>query len=235
MRINRSFPAGLLLLVMLFAIPAGAETTVAASVEWLAYSSDVIAVGKIIKVKSTQGLGSVIYDDCTLRVTELIRSPVSRKEILFTLRRSQQEPSAAVWQRDRAELLVFLTLSRDHGSEKHLNGALVPANGQFPLSLVALAQPQKHLIDIHFNLLKDREEVLRATRHAVQAIRQYLKANPKAEVQRNFLQVTSEDGQNIYLSYYILVPSFMSKESISQNEFFNPGRTKSALGFIHTR
>jgi hypothetical protein len=217
MSINRNSWVGLFAILVLFAIPARAEVTGASSVEWLVYSSETIAVGKIVDVKSSKGPGAVMYEDCTLQVTELIKSPVARSEIIFTFRRFEQEQSAVEWQRDDTELLVFLSLSKKHSSEKHLHGALVPASRHSPLSLVNLSEPGKDIFDINFKILRSRAEILKVTRDALQMISNYLQANGELSIKKYYLKVpaNSEAHKSLYAgsSCYLHVPSFMSKEA----------------------
>jgi hypothetical protein len=217
MPINRYSRVGLFIILALFAIPARAEIRVASSVEWLVHSSDIIAVGKIVDVKSSKGPGAVIYDDCTLQVTELIKSPVARSEITFTFRRFEQDQSAVEWQRDDTEMLIFLSPSKDHGGEKHLDEALVPTSKQSPLSLVNLSAPGKYIFDINFRILRTRADILRVTRAALQLISNYLQANGELSIKRYYLEVpgNAEAYQSLYAgsSCYLQVPSFMSKEA----------------------
>lgn len=217
MLINRYSQAGAVLILFLFAIPARAEITVASSVEWLTYSSDVIAVGKIVDVKPHKGPGAVVYDDCTLGVTELIKSPAARNEIVFTFRRFERDQSAVAWQRDGSELLVFLSLYKDQAGDEHFDGALVPTSQQFPLSLIKLAAPGKYVIDISFKVLKDRGAVLRATHAALRMVKDYLEAGGAKSIKRHYLEVRPgvEAHESLYAgsSCYLYVPSFMSKES----------------------
>jgi hypothetical protein len=186
-------------------------------VEWLVYSSEVIAVGKIVDVKLSKGPGEIIYEDCTLQVTELIKSPITRSEIAFTFRRFERDQSAVEWQRGDAELLVFLSLSKNHGSEKHLDGALVPTSQHFPLSLVNLFAPGKYIFNIDFKILGSRAEILQVTRDALQAISNYLQANGELSIKKYYLEVpaNSEAYKSLYAgsSCYLHVPSFMSKEA----------------------
>jgi hypothetical protein len=217
MSINRYSRVGLFIGLVLFAIPARAEITGASSMEWLVYSSEVIAVGKIVDVKLSKGPGEVIYEDCILQVTELIKSPVAGSELAFTVRRFERDQSAVEWQRDDTELLVFLSPSKNHGGEKHLDGALVPTSRHFPLSLVNLSEPGKYIFDINFNLLKTRANILKVTRTALQLISNYLQANGELSIKRHYLKVpaNSEAYQSLYAgsSCYLHVPGFMSKEA----------------------
>jgi hypothetical protein len=88
---------GPVLLLAILAAVARAETTVASSVEWLACSSEIIAVGKIINVKSVQGPGAVTYEDCTFSVTELLKSPAPADRLTFTFRALDQDAGAVAW------------------------------------------------------------------------------------------------------------------------------------------
>ena len=144
----------MIFLALLFSITTlHAEIMGARSIEWLACDAEVIAVGYLKEVRESKGPGEVIYEDCVLVVTELLKPSLQKNE--------------------GAQLLVFLSTSKDHGPEKRLDGVLVPTSKSFPLSLVDLSKPGKYLIDTKFNVLESGREVLEAARDGLQALNDY--------------------------------------------------------------
>jgi hypothetical protein len=214
---NKHSMSGLLLFLLLSAAPAHAEIIVASSVEWLSYSSDVIAVGRIVGSKAQQSSGAAADEECIFRVEELIKSPVPVSELRFTYRRFQQEQSAATWRRNNTKLLVFLSHAEGRDSGGRSADSLVPTSGQFPLSLVNLAAPGKYVVDINFKVLTDGGEIIQATRSAVREVQDYLRANGEAGIKRHYLEVpfSAEAHKHLFAgsTCYIYVPSFMSKVS----------------------
>src|SRR3712207_4339522 len=99
----------IILALLFFSASVRAETTGACSVEWLACKAEVVAVGYLKEVRETKGPGAVRYEDCTLEVTELLKSSTQRHEITFTFRRFERHPSMADWARNGVGLLVFLS------------------------------------------------------------------------------------------------------------------------------
>ena len=55
------------------------------SVEWMTCASSVVIVGKVKNVTSTKGPGDVVYDDCTVEVSETIKGNPA-KEVSFSYR-----------------------------------------------------------------------------------------------------------------------------------------------------
>jgi hypothetical protein len=117
------------------------------------------------------------------------------------------------WMRDNAEVLVYLSISKNHGPEKHLDGALVPTSMSFPLSLVNLAEPGEYLIDTKFNALKYGGKVLEATRAGLQALNNYqLNGDSKrVGMLRVEVPMDTEAHTTLYAgsACYLYVPNFM--------------------------
>jgi hypothetical protein len=190
-----------------------AENMAADSIEWLACDAEIIAIGHLKEVRKLKGPGEVVYEDCTLVVTELLKSPAQKNEVSFTFRRFNYHPSMADWMRDDAEVLVFLSTSKDHGPEKHLDGALVPTSMSFPLSLVNLAEPGKYLINIKFDVLKHGWEVVEATRAGWQALNNYQLTGGNVRVKKLRVEVPANTEAHATLdagsACYLYVPNFM--------------------------
>jgi hypothetical protein len=209
-------PSIMFFALLLCATHVRAESAGARSVEWLACDAEVIAVGRLKEVRQVKGPGEVIYEDCTLALTELLKSTAQKDEVRFTFRRFKHHPSMADWMHDDAELLVFLSTSKDHGPEKRLDGALVPTSMASPLSLVNLAEPGRFLIDIKFNVLKYGWEVLDATRGGLLALNNYQlsEGHKQVEMLRVEVPFNTEAQAALYAGSvcYLDIPGFMAQE-----------------------
>jgi hypothetical protein len=214
-------PFAMFLACILCAAPAGAETTVASSVEWLACDAEIVATGRLKDVREFKGPGDVVYEDCTLLVTELLKSTAQLGEVTFTFRRFNREHSASDWMRNHTRLLVFLSRSNDHGAEEHLNGALVPTSMRFPFSVVDLAEPGKYLINTSFDILEYGPEVITAAREGLRALNNYRlkRGGKRAEMLRVAVPLDSKAHNALYAgsACYLLVPNFMAKDAKRSN------------------
>jgi hypothetical protein len=196
--------------------PVGAETIVAPSIEWLACVSKVVAVGNLTEVRESKGPGEVIYEDCTLRVTELLKSAGQQAEVTFTYRRFNRLPSLSEWMGDGTQFLVFLSGAKDDGLEQRLSGALVPTSMSFPLSVVNLSSPGKYLFTMKFDVLDEGSEVLRAVRDGVRALNNYQLDEKDKHVEEVRVEVPFGSEAHIALyagsACYLVVPNFMIKQ-----------------------
>lgn len=194
---------------------ARAETFVGSSVEWLTCAADVVVVGRIEKIATKRGPGAVVYDDCTVTVQESIKGKIKDKSLVFCLRSLSPDSPARAWMKSRGQLLLFLSESKDHGSEKHLDHMLVPTSHQVPLSVIDLAAPGKYVLDTHFKVLKDRKAILEACRKTADRLVDYRKKNPGRAVEAERLEapLDSEAWHALYhgSSCYVKAPVFAAK------------------------
>src|SRR5262249_34133631 len=196
---------------------AWAETMVGSSLEWLTCESDVVVVGRITKIVTTRGPGSVFYDDCTVAVEEVIKGKVVDRMVVFCFRSLAKESAARSWMKSEQPLLLFLSESRDHGPEKRLENMLVPVSREAPLSVIDLAAPGKYVIDRRFNVLSEKSPILETCCNTVQRMNEYLKkssVDPQTKVKEIKLEVPT--GSNAWRSLfagsacYLKVPGFMT-------------------------
>lgn len=196
-----------------------AEIMVATSVEWLTCNSEVVVVGKIKQITTINGAHSVIYEDCVVEVSEVLKGDIKDKQITFCLRTFSLFPTAKALMNSKDGVLFFLSTSKENGSEAHLNNKLVPSSEQFPLSIVDLSNPPKNLFNMKFMALTKGEDILRDCRSTLTTLKKYQADNPKQEVKRHYLKVPFEtDAYKLLYSdsaCYLYVPDFMSKESKS--------------------
>ena len=149
---------------LLIAAQLHAEIRAALSIEWLACQAEIIVVGKITKVSVTKGVHAVAYyEDCTVQVDEVLKGGVKGKELVFCLR-DLSEPTAQSLVDSKAEVLLFLSRSKDHGSEQHLDNMYVPTSMQSPISLINLTNTPQDLYSKDMSILKDKEKTLNAVR-----------------------------------------------------------------------
>jgi hypothetical protein len=96
----------------------------------------------------------------------------------------------------------------------------VPTSNSFPLSIINQNNQSRHIIDINFNVLSRKDEVVNISRQAQRKLVEYKKQNLKAEIKSYSVQVpmhTKAFG-DLYAgsSCYLVVPNFMSPKT---NEF----------------
>jgi hypothetical protein len=199
-------------LLSVFAITARAETVVGSSVEWLTCASDVVVAGRVERIVTTRGAGDVFYDDCTIVVQEVIKGKVEGDRLVFCLRTLSAESAAKAWMKSREPILLFLSKSVGHGSEKHLDNMLVPTSHQVPLSVIDLAAPGKFVLDTRFKVLTDKKVILDTCRKAAEQLAEHLKQNPGGNVTAAQLEVppSSEAWGSLYAgsACFINAPAF---------------------------
>jgi hypothetical protein len=181
----------------------------------LTCEADVVVVGSIAKIVTTRGPGSVLYDDCTVAVKETIRGKVEDKQLVFCLRTLSTESPARVWMKSQEPILLFLSKSKGHGSEKHLDDMLVPTSHQFPLSVIDLAAPGKYVLDARFKVLADQKAILETCRKTATQLADHIKRNPggKVEAKQSEAPISSEAWTSLYggSSCYVKVPVFLAQ------------------------
>jgi hypothetical protein len=69
----RSLLLSLVLSMCVFPARARAEIIGCSSIEWLTCEAEVVVVGRVEKIVTTRGPGSVLYEDCTVEVKEVIK------------------------------------------------------------------------------------------------------------------------------------------------------------------
>lgn len=143
---------------------ARAEIMVASSIEWLTCTSEVVAVGKIEKITITKGVHSVIYEDCVVQVDEVLKGDMKGKKLTFCLRTLSANPTAKAFMNSKEGVLLFLSKSKDHGRETHLDNKYVPRSKHLPFSVIDLSNPPKDVFSKEMNILTDKDKILRIVR-----------------------------------------------------------------------
>jgi hypothetical protein len=151
-------------LVLIVAGQSRAEIRVALSVEWLACKSEVVVVGKIKTINVAKGVHSVIYEDWTVKIDEVIKGDTKGEELVFCLRTLSAEPSAKVLMTSKEGLLMFLSKSTDHGPERHLDNKLVPVSMQSRFSILDLSNVPGDVYTKEMRSLTDPNEILKIVR-----------------------------------------------------------------------
>jgi hypothetical protein len=205
----------LIVATCVFPTLARAETTVGSSVEWLTCEATVVVVGRVERIVTTRGPGDVFYDDCTVEVTEIIKGKVEGGRLVFCLRTLSAESPAKAWMKSPEPVLLFLSTSERHGSEKHLDGMLVPTSLQVPLSVIDLAAPGKYVLDARFRVLADQKAILETCRKIAAQLADHLKRNPGGKVEARQLEapLSSEAWRSLYAgsACYVKAPVFVAK------------------------
>jgi hypothetical protein len=139
-----------------FCLSARAGINGADTLEWLACASEVVAVGQIANVTTVKGPYDVIYEDCALRATEMIKGTPAR-DIVFSYRHFRRDDTS--WIRPQTELLVFLRHGKSD-SESRIQKLFVPTTDRNPLSVFAVRKPPPDLFDRQRRRLAQRAEIL---------------------------------------------------------------------------
>lgn len=204
---------------LVFAINCYGEISGASSLEWLTVSSEVVATGKVLKVEKVKGQFAVLYENYTLEVSENIKGVKAKEVIKFSIRTFSTHPVFGKTINISDEVIVFLTTYQEQ--EAFLKGKLVPTSDSFPLSVISLNNPSRHIIDLKFEVLSEKDEIVETCRRAQSRLTEYKKQNPKAEIKGFYVEVPMDTKafQDLFAgsSCFLRVPNFLSpnsKESI---------------------
>jgi hypothetical protein len=183
----------------------------ASSLEWLTVSSEVVATGKVLSVNKVKGPYAVVYENYVLDVTGNIKGAKNKETIEFTIRAFSTHPVFGKIMNISDEVIVFLSPNKE--KEEPLKDKLVPTSNSFPLSIINLNDPGRHVIDINFNVLNQKAEIVKTCRTTERKLVDYKKQNPKAEIKSNSVEIpmhTKAFG-NLYAgsSCYLVVPNFL--------------------------
>jgi hypothetical protein len=183
----------------------------ASSLEWLTVSSEVVATGKVLSVNKVKGPYAVVYENYVLDVTGNIKGAKNKETIEFTIRAFSTHPVFGKIMNISDEVIVFLSPNKE--TEKPLKDKLVPTSNSFPLSIINLNNPGRHIIDINFNVLKRKAEIVKTSRQAQRKLIEYKKQNPQAEIKSYSVDVpmgTKAFG-DLYAgsACYLVVPNFL--------------------------
>lgn len=197
-----------------------AENMAARTVEWLVCASDVVAVGKITRIKTVKGPGDVFYEDCVLTVTESINN-ASAQTIPFCYRRFSSD--SVEWLSAGGEFLVCLSIHKaaydearmhlytDPDYETRLHNLLMPTSQNFPRSIIQLASPERFVMSNRSELLTTKDQVLATARSAAEALRSYRATHPKAAIRESRIPAEGEAAGVLYggSATSLIVPEFM--------------------------
>lgn len=195
--------------------PARAEINVGTSIEWLTIRSTVVAIGLIDFIKTAGQSHGDPVDEWTLTVTKVLKGNKDEKITFFVVRPREIAKPEEMFDRT-SEFLVFLVAARGEGIESSMFGKLMPSSDRAPLSVFDLEKPAKDLFSLSGNKVEGREEIIKAVSEVIATHNDYLHTfSPK--VKRNYLKMQPDTDAYKALykgsSVYLLVPSFMAKES----------------------
>ena len=202
-----------------------AEVSGSFSVEWLTCASDVVAVGKITVIKNSKGPGQVIYADCILTVSEIIKGPPA-ETIPFCYRYLAK---SYTWMAPQDEVLVCLTryktpydeaqihLYTDPYYEARLHNLLMPTSEHNPFSVISLSAPDRYVFSGQLKQLTTRDSILQAARSASAAFASRRGADRTFQLKPRqiWLEMGSDAWQILYRGSgcFIQVPAFMFPET----------------------
>ena len=200
---------------LVFAANCYGEVMSASSLEWLTVSSEVVATGRVLSVNKVKGQYAVVYENYVLGVTENIKGAKGKKTIEFTIRAFSTHPVFGKAINISDEVIVFLSPNKE--KEEFLKDKIVPTSNSFPLSIINLNNPNRYIIDINFNVLNRKAEIVKTSRQAQRKLVEYIKHNPKAEIKGNRVEVpggTKAFG-DLYAgsSCYLVIPNFLSPKT----------------------
>ena len=210
-----------LILALCFAQIATAEIMVGTSVEWLAASSNVVAVGVLEQTTEEKGLGSVIYESYKLKISKTLKGNKKQKEIDFVVRVVGRNSRIKEIAKSKELVIAFLSKTNGHSTETFLNNKFVPTNKLFPLSIINLDKPSKYVIDTNFKVLKEKKKIIGASKKALKLMQKFLKKDSNNKLERRVVEVPldSEAFASLYGGSvcYLTVPNFIfpdAKKSI---------------------
>ncbi len=141
--------------------------------EWLTCEAQTVAVSKLVDVHSVKGPYEVVYEDCVLSVSEVLKGPPAQTLKFCYRHLSEGQPA---WMTSKGDLLVFLAVQQDRFTdqeaanltnpyyEARLHGLLQPIDVQYPSPIFDLSNFPKGIYSKDSTLLTKPEEVLRAVR-----------------------------------------------------------------------
>ncbi|MHC4645367.1 MAG: hypothetical protein ACYTBJ_07685 [Planctomycetota bacterium] len=149
-----------LALVLLLSGQSYAEIMGASSIEWLSCKSEVVVVAQIKEITITKGPHSVIYEDCAVQIHEVLKGDIKGEELVFCLRGLSSKPTVKDFMNSKEGVLLFLSKSKNHGSERHLDNKYVPSSMCFPFSILELSDIPKDVYSKEMRILTDKNEIL---------------------------------------------------------------------------
>jgi hypothetical protein len=165
----------------------------------------------VLSVKKVKGPYEVVYENYVLDVTENIKGAKGKKTIEFTIRAFSTSPVFGKTINISDEVIVFLSPNKE--KEEPLKDKLVPTSDSFPLSIINLNNPGRHIIDINFNVLKRKAEIVKTSRQTQRKLVEYKKQNPKAEIKSNSVDVpmSTKAFGDLYAgsACFLVVPNFL--------------------------
>lgn len=154
--------------VLLWSQSAHAELMVGESLEWIVADSDLIVKGTIVKVESFNDEQQTAWEEATVQVNETIKgTPANALTFLVRCVGITEKPSK--WHQEGVELLLFLVES---GRYESLDPDYGKADSALRLwgadsSFIRLNnEPQAGLFTMDFNVVKERNDILKAVHSA---------------------------------------------------------------------
>lgn len=164
---------GCLALLIYWPVSLPARQTVTATVEWLTCEAQTVAFGKLVAVHSVKGPYEVVYEDCVLSVSEVLKGPPAQNLKFCYRHLSEEQPD---WMTSKGDLLVFLAIHQDRFTdqeaanltdpyyEARLHGLLMPIDIELPQPVFDLTKLPKDIYSKELTLLTKPEEVLQTIR-----------------------------------------------------------------------
>src|SRR5688572_22356690 len=127
------------------------------SVEWLARSADVLAIGRIRQVTHLPGPGDVTYERCVVELGQVFKGDLRGRRLTLVIRRMHL-PSVRPLTESKEGVLLFLSWST-HEWEKPMDRVWVPAGDMRGLMVFDLTNPPEKLYSKDMRAVVTWEEV----------------------------------------------------------------------------
>lgn len=160
-----------LCIVLMLGSSLRAENSYAATVEWLACSSQRVYVGTITTFDTTPGPRNVTYQLCRLHVDEVLKGDAGDRDIDFAVRSYDRGPTVEPLCKSRTTVLIFL--EQPEHPEPGMAGRWTPRIVEHGLPCIDLGNLPKGLYSKSMTKVVDREQLLKLTREWVNAPTRY--------------------------------------------------------------
>lgn len=206
-----------LFLPSLLALPSPLEINVGLTAEWLAHSSDLVALATPLEVVSRQAPNGIWYTHTRFRLHEVLKGPESDDDIVTVFAYDYGVPDKLGLQgaaRRELDLLIFCAVARGHGPE--LEGKYAFTNGRRFTSAYLVGAPVADLYTPRFDLLSEYRELLGRARNQIARQAWLARIHNQVDVVRKNLEVPSgsEAFPKLYAGSgcYLFMPEYRTVE-----------------------
>lgn len=202
----------------LLALSSPLEIHIGLTAEWLAHSSDLVALATPLEAVSRQGSNGIWYTRTRFRLNEVLKGPESDDDIVTVFAYDYEAPDRLGLQgaaRRELSLLIFCAVSRGgHGPE--LEGKYAFTKGHRSTSAYFVGAPVADLYTPRFALLGEYRELLGRARNQIARQAWIARIYHHVDVVRRNLEVPmgSEAHSKLYggSGCYLWTPEYRTAE-----------------------